>query len=250
VARASNSGQARPNPHKALGVKRQYFLRPRGAAFSLTPFLRGHGSGGEGTASATRLAISGRRDPGPRRPTTSRTPHSCGLRRPSPARPGGCAGEQAPAGPDPHSFPAPWPFKERRAHLPQGRGPFGTAHGRGGSSGVSSSFGAAARRGSGGPRDGASAPSPYSVRQLHADLVLSPDPPPGRRPRTDHRGQGSNRRGRRPTKASGGRGCGPGHAGRTRGPVTSVCRRCGWPRRLPFGRGSPAAPGLRAARSG
>src|SRR5205823_3716462 len=48
---------------------------------------------------------------------------------------GGCAGEQAPAGPDTHSCPRPWPFKKRRAHLPQGRGQLGKAHGWGGSSG-------------------------------------------------------------------------------------------------------------------
>src|SRR5262245_26054378 len=44
---------AGPNRHKALEVKREYFPRP--TAFLLAPFLRGHGSGGEGTASATRL---------------------------------------------------------------------------------------------------------------------------------------------------------------------------------------------------
>ena len=187
-----------PNPHKALGVKRKYLPRPRGAAFFLTPFLRGHGSGGEGTASATRLAIGGRRDSWPGRPRTSRTQHSYGLRRPDPAGPGGCAGEQAPAGPDTHSCPGPWPFKERRAHLPQGRGQLGTAHGWGGSSGDGLLPRGCGPAGVGRTWDGASAPSPYSVRQPRADLVSSPDPPPGRGPMTDHRGQ----RGRRARPAS------------------------------------------------
>ena len=45
-----------PNPHKVLAVKRKYFPRPRGFGVSLTPFLRGHSSGGEGRdRSATRL---------------------------------------------------------------------------------------------------------------------------------------------------------------------------------------------------
>jgi hypothetical protein len=60
-----SAGGNLPNPHKAFEVKRKYFPRPRGAAFFLTLFLRGHSSGGEGDASATRLAISGRRDSGP-----------------------------------------------------------------------------------------------------------------------------------------------------------------------------------------
>ena len=37
---------------------------------------------------------------------------------------------------------------------------------------------------------------------------------------------------------------------RTRGPVTTGCHRCGWPRRLPLGSGSPAAPGFSVSRSG
>jgi hypothetical protein len=36
-----------PNPHKALGVKRKNFPRPRGAAFFWTPFLQGQGKRGE-----------------------------------------------------------------------------------------------------------------------------------------------------------------------------------------------------------
>jgi hypothetical protein len=59
----------------------------------------------------TQLAICGRRACWAPRPETSRTQHSCGLWRPGPAGPGGCAREQAPARPDTHSFPAPWPFE-------------------------------------------------------------------------------------------------------------------------------------------
>ena len=166
--------QETPNPHKVLEVKGKYFPRPRGAAFSLTPFLRGHSSGGEGMASATRLAIGGRRDSWPGRPRTSRTQHSCGLRRPGPAGPGGCAGGGVPAGPDTHSFPGPWPFKERRAHLPQGRGQLGKAHRWGGSSGDRSLLRGGGPAGVGRTWDGASAPSPYSVRRPRADLVSWP----------------------------------------------------------------------------
>jgi hypothetical protein len=156
------------------------------------------------------LALSGRRDSWPRRPRTRRTQHSCGLRRPRSVEQGGCARTRAPTGPDTPSFPAPWPFQVRRAHLLSRRVQFGTAHGRVGSSDDPSFFRAAVRRGSGGPGDGASASSPHSLRQRHADLVSSPDPPTGRGlvgpPRTV-----TSRRGRRPIKPSGCRGCGPGH---------------------------------------
>src|SRR5262245_14746152 len=46
---------------KALEVKRKSCPRPRGAACFVTPFLRGHGSSGEGNTSATQPAIGGRR---------------------------------------------------------------------------------------------------------------------------------------------------------------------------------------------
>jgi hypothetical protein len=177
----------------------------------LTPFLRGHGGGGEGAASATRLVIGGKRDPWPRRPWTSRTQHSCGLRRPRPAEQGGCAGGGAPAGPDAQSFPGPWPFEVRRAHLREGRVQLGSAHGRGGPSGVSSLV-VAVRRGSGGLWGGASAPSPQQVRQLRADLAWSPDPPPGRGlVRRTTAVWSESGRGRRPIKAAGCRGYGRGH---------------------------------------
>src|SRR5262249_43763954 len=71
-----------PNTNKALKVKRRYFPRPRGAAFFWTPCL-----GGAAAVVRTRpwrpgFTIGSKRDSGPRRPQTSRTQHSCGLRRP------------------------------------------------------------------------------------------------------------------------------------------------------------------------
>ena len=69
-----------PNPHKVLAVKRKYFPRPRGFGVSLTPFLRGHSSGGEGHRSATRLGYPRQaRLPAPQaedepHPTLIRTP--------------------------------------------------------------------------------------------------------------------------------------------------------------------------------
>jgi len=74
-------------------------------------------------------------------------------------------------------------------------------------------------RGSGGPWDDASASSPSYVGQRHADPV---------RPPTHRRGaarcataDSRSGRGRRPIKAAGCRGCGPGHPRRTRGPSDS-----------------------------
>ena len=191
-----------PNPHKALGVKRKYFPRPRGAAFSLTPFLRGHSSGGEGTASATRLAIGGGRNSGPRRPQTSRTQHSCGLWRPRSA-------EQAAV---PGTAPRPVPIRVRsrlRGHSRSGGlislGERPVRHG--------SRAGRVVRRsllvrggspaGVGRTWDGASAPSPLSLRQPRADLVVSPDPPPGRGTVGAHRSP-SGRRARPVSHQSGG----------------------------------------------
>ncbi len=186
-----------------------------------------HGHGGKGvfldaffsevTAAVVRtrprrpgLAIGGRHDSGPQSAQTSRTQHSCRLWRPRSAELGGCAGEQAPVGPDTRSFPVPWPVEERRAHLRQGRGQLGSAHGRGGSSGVSSSVGAALRQGSGGPGMVLwhQARNPGDSFRL-----ISSGPPTHRRSaaRYWHRGQKKSGRGRRPIKASGCRGCGQGH---------------------------------------
>jgi hypothetical protein len=159
------------------------------------------------------FAIGGRRDPGPHRPRTSRTQHSCGLWRPSPAGPGGCAGDSAPAGPDTHPFPTPWPFE---------------------SGGLVSFAERPVRLGS---RPG---------RVVGRSLLFRGFAPAGRATAVNSEGG----RGRCPIKASGCRGCGRGHPRRARGSLTVRCHRCGWPRRLPLGVGSPAAPWLSALRSG
>jgi len=110
----------------------------------LTSTFRVDGCGGGGNASAARLEYHGQtrlRSLGLR---TSRTQHSCGLRRPRSAEQGGCAGDSAPAGPDTYTFPAPWPFEVSSGSPPEGGVQFGRAHGRGGSSGDSSFFRGAA----------------------------------------------------------------------------------------------------------
>jgi hypothetical protein len=157
------------------------------------------------------LAIGGRRDSWPQGPKTSRTQHSCGLRRPGPAGPGGCAGNK----------PRPVPIRVRsrlRGHSRSGRltsaaGGSSSARLTGGAGrpAIASFFRGRGPAGVGRTWDGAWAPSPYSVRRRHADLVSSPDPPPDRGPRVDHRGPAQVGRGRRPIKASGYRGCGRGH---------------------------------------
>ena len=157
---------------------------------------------------ATRLAIGGRRGSWPRGPRTSRTQHSCGLRRPGPAGPGGCAGEPAPAGPDTPSFPGPWPFKKRRAHPPQGGGQLGRAHGWGGSSGDGLLLRGAARRGSG----GLGMVLRHQARTHGGSVPLTSFRPPTHRRAAapaSHRSQEVGR-GRRPIQASGCRGCGRG----------------------------------------
>jgi hypothetical protein len=53
----------------------------------------------------------------------NRTQHSCGLWRPSPEGPSGCAREPALAGPDTHTFPVSPPFKEATGSLPKGSVP-------------------------------------------------------------------------------------------------------------------------------
>ena len=182
------------------------------------------------------------------RPRTSRTQHPCGLRRPHCAEQGGCARDSAPAGPDTHTFPVPWPFEVRRAHLPGGRGQLGSAHGRGGSSGVSS-FAGAPRRGLGGP----GMVLRHQARHNGDSLALISSRPPTHRlgaARWSSLRTAKGGRGRRPIKPAGCRGYGPGHPRRTPGPLTAGCPRWGWPPGLPLGPGSPAAPGLRASRSG
>ena len=235
-----------PNPHKALNVKRQYFPFPG------TVRLFGLGPGwtaavAEVAPQRPGLAIGSWRGSWPRRPRTNRTQPTCGLRRPRSAEQGGCARSSVLAGPDTHRFPAPWPFKVRRAHLPEGEGPvrLGSRTGR-----VVRRFLLlrSAPAGVGGTRGWCFGTKPVYLRQRHADLV---------RPPTHRRGaarwwataDGQGGHGRRPIKASGCRGCGPGHPQRTRGPVTMGCHRWGWPRWLPLGLGSPAAPWLNVLRS-
>ncbi len=55
-SRSVRAGVRGRGPHKVLAVREKYLPRPRGFGVSLTPFLRGHGNGGEGHRSATRLA--------------------------------------------------------------------------------------------------------------------------------------------------------------------------------------------------
>ena len=103
-----------------------------GSAFLLTPFLRGHSSGGEGNRSATRLGYPGRRGSWPRRPRTSRTQHAYGLRRPRSAEQGGCAGEQRP-GRSRYSFvPKPVAIRKAAGSSPPGERPvrYGSRPGR------------------------------------------------------------------------------------------------------------------------
>ena len=147
----------------------------------MTPFLRGHGGGGEGTASATRLgyprqarllALKAKDEP---HPTLMRTPAA-------PLRGAGrLCQEQSPGRSRYSCVPRPVASQRRRAHLPRGRGQLGKAHGWGGSSGDGFLL-RGGPAGVGRTWDGASAPSPYSVRQPRADLVSSSDPPPGRGP--------------------------------------------------------------------
>jgi hypothetical protein len=96
---------------------------------------------------------------------------------------------------------------------PERRVQLGTAHDGGGASGVFLHCAGRGPAGVGRTTGMTSGSSPYSVRQLHADLVGGPRPTGGPRPgRSDQRGRQVGR-GRRPLKASGCRGCGPGHTG-------------------------------------
>jgi hypothetical protein len=61
------------------------------------------------------LSIQSGRGSWPQGPRTSRTQHACGLRRPRSAEQGGCAEEQAPAGPDTCSFPNSAAIQEQRS---------------------------------------------------------------------------------------------------------------------------------------
>jgi hypothetical protein len=177
----------------------------------LAPRFRVDSGGAGGHPAATRLGYREQASaPDPAGPTTSRTQHSCGLRRPNPAGSGGCVRVRALAGPDTYSFPAPWPFEVAAGSLPGGGVPFGRAHGRGGSSGDASWSGAALWRGSGGLWDVASAASPLPWDSVTLSPLV-PRPTPAA-PRVVHTAvPRRSGHGRRPIQASGCRGCGRGH---------------------------------------
>src|SRR5262249_37081051 len=83
------------------------------------------------------LNITGRRGSGPG--WSNAEPHPTLMRTPAaPPRKVGrlCRrlGDNAPAGPDTYTFPAPWPFKVSSGSPPERGVQFGRAHGRGGSS--------------------------------------------------------------------------------------------------------------------
>ena len=216
---------APPNPHKALGVKRKSFPRPRGMAFFLTPFSPGCSRRWRGLPLAdptgsllqARLLAQGHRRTAPNTHADS----------------GGPAPQSRAPVPGTVSWPVPILVRARlrgqskaAGSPPPGRVQFGTAHGRGGSSGDSSFLGAL-RWGSGGPWDDASASSPYSLRQPCADLVLSPDPPPGRAPR--HGPPRSVRWGAAgvPSKRQAAGAAAKDIPERTYSSMTVVCHRCG-----------------------
>ena len=111
----------------------------------------------------------------------NRTQQSCGLWRPNPEGPSGCAREPALAGPDTHVFPATPPFKKATGSLPEGSVPLGSADGWGGSAGrFLRGSRVAVWRGSAGRWDG-QWPSPF-----HWDSVtlipFVPRPTDGSRP--------------------------------------------------------------------
>jgi hypothetical protein len=163
-----------PNPHKALGVKRKYFPRPRGRqAFFLTPFSPGCSSGAEATSPRPGLLSVADAAPGP-----------TGHRRAAPnthADSGGPTPQSRAAVPGTVSRPVPILIRSRlrgqsktTGSPPQGEGPVrqGSRAGRV----VRRAFlllrGAVA--GVGETWEGASAPSPYYLRQPRADLVSPP----------------------------------------------------------------------------
>jgi len=141
---------------------------------SFGPRPRGDSSGPEAVPWRPGLASEGRRRLLAVKAKTSRTQHSCGLRRSRSAEQGGCAGVSAPAGPDTQAFPAPWPCECGRL-TPRRECPVrpGSRSGR-----VVRRLllilGAALRWGSGGLGEGASAPSPFSWDSF----ALSPFNPP------------------------------------------------------------------------
>lgn len=194
----------------------------------MTPFLRrlrGDSNRGEGSGAATRLVISGRRGSGPPRPRDE--PHPTLMRTPAtPLRRAGRLCREACPGRSRYSFvPGSVAIRRSTGSPPQAEGSsLARLTGGAGRRAFPPPPGAP-RRGSGGPWDGASAPSPFYLGQRHADPV---------RPPTHRRGaarcttaDGNCGSGRRPIKATGCRGCGPGRPRRTRGPVTAGCHHQG-----------------------
>jgi hypothetical protein len=150
-------------------------------AFFLTPDSRTPCSDGEDSSWRSGLLIWSRRG-SQLTAETSRTQHSCGLRRPDLAGSGGCAGNGVPAGPDTPSFPGSWPFEKRRAPLPSQEGPVRHGSRRGRVVSDFFLFEGCGLAGVGGTTGMTFGSSPYQVRQRHADLVRGPRPAGGPRP--------------------------------------------------------------------
>ena len=232
-----------PNPHKDLAVKRKYFPRPRGYGVSLTPLLRGHSYGGEGHRSATRLGYPKQaRPPAPGRGRAAPNTHA-DSGGPAPRGKAAVPGNQAPAGPDTHSCPMPWPVEKTAGSSPPRERPVRQGFTAGaGRRAIPPSFVGRGPEGVGrtlGWRQGA---KPVLLETASRRSRLVPRPAPGPRPgrvapRTERAGAAgvpSNRRAAGVAAKD--------IPERTRGPMTSVCHRCGWPQGRPFGVGSPAAP--------
>jgi hypothetical protein len=117
---------------------------------------------------------------------------------------------------------------------------------------ISSSWRAVIRRGSGGRGEDASASIPLTLGDEASASIpfASPDPPADRGPLLPPRSGSKAGAAGVPSKRQVTGATAANTSERTRSPVTSGCHRSGWPRRLPFGFGSPAAPWLNVAGSG
>ena len=179
--------EAGPNPHKDLAVKRKYFPRPRGYGVSLTPFLRGHSNGVEDATSATRLGY--RKQTRLLAPKAKDEPHPTLIRTPAAPLRGArrlCRGTSP--GRSRYSFvPDAVASRKTAGSSPPRERPVrqGSRPGRV----VGRSLLLLGPRSGGGRVDVGMAPwrqARTPLRRPRADLVTSPDPPPGR---------GHNRRG-------------------------------------------------------
>lgn len=117
---------------------------------------------------------------------------------------------------------------------------------------ISSASRGAVRRGSGGRWEDASASIPLTIGDEASASIpfASPDPPADRGPLLPSRSRSRSGAVGVPSKRQATGAAAENTSERTRSPVTSGCHRSGWPRRLPFGLGSPAAPWLNGAGSG